>query len=50
MEEALKWIEERLVYIAENCDLSDEDNKRAYESLKCAKECVLKQESEDEDE
>lgn len=34
LEEATKWIKERIVYIAENCDLTDLDNKKAYDSLK----------------
>lgn len=38
------WINERLEYIAENCDLNDKDNKRAFESLKIALECVEKME------
>ena len=38
------WINERLQYIAENCDLNDKDNKRAFESLKMALECVEKME------
>jgi len=39
-EEALKWIKERLGYIAEGCDLKNEDNKRAFDSLKFAKESI----------
>lgn len=34
LEEAKKWIKERILYIAENCDLNDSDNKKAYNSLK----------------
>ena len=29
----LKWVEDRLVFIAQNCDLKDEDNKKAYDVL-----------------
>ena len=50
LEEAKKWINERLIYIAQNCDLNDKDNKRAYNSLKTALECVetaMKQERKD---
>lgn len=34
LEEAKEWINERILYIAENCDLNDSDNKKAYNSLK----------------
>ena len=36
LEKVKKWIQERIVYIAENCDLNDSDNKRAYDNLKTA--------------
>lgn len=32
-EEAIKWVNERLIYISQNCDLDDTENKRAYDSL-----------------
>ncbi len=38
------WINERLQYIAENCDLNNKDNKRAFENLKIALKCVEKME------
>lgn len=37
-----KWINERLSYIAQNCDLKETENKRAYDSLKTALKCVEK--------
>jgi len=42
MEDTKKWIEERILYIVEKCDLNDADNKRAFDSLKIALECVEK--------
>jgi hypothetical protein len=30
---ALEWVQERLVFIAGNCDLKDADNKNAYDVL-----------------
>lgn len=30
---ALKWVQDRLVFIAENCELEDEVNKEAYDVL-----------------
>lgn len=32
-EKALKWVQDRLVFIAINCDLKDEVNKEAYDVL-----------------
>ncbi|MCI8396850.1 MAG: hypothetical protein HFJ52_04170 [Clostridia bacterium] len=43
LEDTKKWIEERIQYILEGCDLNDEDNKRAYDSLKTALKCVEKE-------
>lgn len=40
LKDCKNWIKERLAYIAENCDLNDKDNKRAFESLKIALECL----------
>lgn len=43
-EKALKWVQDRLVFIAENCNLKDEDNKKAYDVLTYIKETLEKQE------
>lgn len=46
VEKCLKWIEERLDYIVQNLseeELKEEDNKRAFESLKFAKNCIEQQ-------
>lgn len=40
LEDTKNWIIEKISYILANCDLKDEDNKRAYDSLKTALECV----------
>lgn len=45
LKDCKNWIEERLSYIATNCDLEDTDNKRAFENLKVALECVKKVEN-----
>lgn len=42
IKDAKKWLQERLSYIAENCDLNIADNKRAYNSLKASIECIEK--------
>lgn len=34
LEEAAEWIKERIAYIAENCDLTDLDNKKVYYNFK----------------
>lgn len=47
IQDTKKWINERLVYIAQNCDLQDADNKRAAESLKTALKCIEKVENEE---
>lgn len=47
LQDTKNWINERLVYIAQNCDLQDADNKRATESLKTALKCVEKVENEE---
>lgn len=41
---ALKWLEDRLVFIAVNCDLKDEVNKKAYDVLTYIKETMNKEE------
>lgn len=46
IEDTKKWINERLTYIAQNCDVKEADNKRALESLKTALKCVEKVEKE----
>jgi len=33
LKEAIEWIKGRIVYIVENCDLTDLDNKKAHNSL-----------------
>lgn len=47
IEDTKKWINERLTYISQNCNLQDADNKRALESLKTALKCVEKVENEE---
>lgn len=32
-EKALEWVSDRIVFILANCDLEDEDNKKAYDVL-----------------
>lgn len=44
LKDCKNWINERLGFVAENCDLNDKDNKRAFESLKIALECIEKME------
>lgn len=34
LKEATEWIKERIAYIAENCDLTDLDNKKVYDNFK----------------
>lgn len=46
LQDTKNWIDERLLYITQNCDLQDVDNKRAVESLKTALKCVEKVENE----
>jgi hypothetical protein len=46
LQDTKNWIDERLLYIAQNCNLQDADNKRAVESLKTALKCVEKVENE----
>lgn len=46
IQDAKKWINERLTYITQNCDLNESKNKRAYNSLKTALECIEKVEKE----
>lgn len=47
IQDTKNWINERLIYIIQNCDLQDIDNKRAFESLKTALKCVEKVENEE---
>lgn len=49
IQDTKNWINERLTYIAQNCDLQVADNKRALESLKTALKCVEKVEKESEE-
>ena len=49
IEEALKWVKERIKYITQNCDLQDEDYKRTLYVLKNINIClqeVIKQNNE----
>ena len=48
LQDAKKWINERLNYIGANCDLTDKENKRAFDSLETALNCVIKVENEEE--
>ena len=41
IERAIIWVKERIEYIAQNCDLKDEDNKRALECLEIANKSLL---------
>ena len=43
IQDAKKWIEERMTYILQNCDLKEKDNKRAYNSLNIALKCLEKE-------
>lgn len=47
LQDTKNWINERLVFIAQNGDLQDADTKRANESLKTALKCVEKVENEE---
>ena len=40
IEEALKWVKERIEYITQNCDLQEEDNKKALYILKNINICL----------
>lgn len=50
LQDAKKWINERLNYIGANCDMTDKENKRAFDSLETALNCVIKVENEEEKE
>lgn len=45
IEDAKKWLKERIVYIKINCDLNELDNKRAYNSLNIALKYLEERES-----
>ena len=47
LQDTKKWINERLTYIGANCDLTEEENKRAFDSLETALNCVIKVENEE---
>ena len=40
IEKALTWVEERIIYIIQNCDLKDGDNKRALDNFKIINMCL----------
>lgn len=46
IQDTKKWINERLIYIAQNCDLNESENKRALASLQTALKCIEKVEGE----
>lgn len=46
LQDTKKWINERLNYIGTNCDLAEKENKRAFDSLETALNCVIKVENE----
>ncbi len=50
LQDAKKWINESLNYIGANCDMTDKENKRAFDSLETALNCVIKVENEEEKE
>ena len=50
LQDAKKWINERLNYIGANCDMTDKENKRAFDSLETALNCVIKVENEEKKE
>lgn len=50
LQDAKKWINERLNYIGANCDMTNKKNKRAFDSLETALNCVIKVENEEEKE
>lgn len=47
LQDTKNWINERLVFIAQNGDLQDADTKRANESLETALNCVIKVENKE---
>lgn len=40
IEKAKKWIEERILFINQYCDLKDTDSKEALDSLQTALICI----------
>lgn len=50
LQDAKKWINERLNYIGANCDMTDKENKRAFDSLETALNCVIKVGNQEEKE
>lgn len=48
LQDTKKWINERLNYIGANCDMTDKENKRAFDSLETALNCVIKVENEEQ--
>ena len=40
IQETKKWINERLAYIKEKCDLNEIENKRAFMSLQTSLKCI----------
>lgn len=48
LQDTKKWINERLNYIGANCDLAEKENKRAFDCLETALNCVIKVEKEED--